>query len=447
MPSVSRAGQRTIITALSVWLASASALAQPGQPDKDNGAARNNGAAAKEAAQSNGLGQAQATQLARQQGLVRLTRLLDREVVTADRENLGTIHDLAIDTKRAQVTFVVLSFGEWFGMGGRMTAVPFAAFELPAQGEAVIARVGKDQLEQSETFAPDELPDMTRRPWAQQTSEHFGYAPYWTRGVDAEPADAENDQPERGRSGITPAQPDGPDEAERGEPPAAQPRGQDEPGAAQAQALPLRRAKALLDRPVISSADEALGTVTDLIVDMREGRIAFALLSTDQAPAVDGALALVPFRALTFDAARQRYALEAEAATVDSLAFDVDSWPDLTNQQWAANVHQQFNREPYWQVFGYGAYLRDGGNGQARRVRQTLAQAGVEDDQIDRLQARNFPRAQVTAALQQAYLDKGLSQQEAEAQARQAIKRIDALQRGGGGSEPSDPATLEQPGG
>jgi sporulation protein YlmC with PRC-barrel domain len=400
-------------------------------------------------AKREGLREEQATQLARQQGLLRLERTFDRPVQTPDGEQLGTVADLAIDTQRGQVAFVMLSFGEWFGMGGRLAAVPFEAFSLSPQRDALISGVTKDQLEQARTFRRGEEPDITSRQWAKEVGEQFGYRPYWTRGVDAQPMEDEPDEAgdQARRVGITPSDPEGPAEAEGGDLPGAAPR-QAEDEAPHGPPLAIMLGRELLDQAAIDGENQPLGKMSDLIVDMREGRIAFALLRAEGIEGMDRALVAVPYSALSFSPARQRFMLEADRQTLRTLAFAPDNWPDLTNEQWASRLHAQFNRQPYWQVFGYGAYLQAAGPRpmppQAESVPQALQQAGVTTEQIDRLEAAGFPLPRVKAAVQQALLDQGLSQQEAHTQAQQISKQIQQLKGQGGEVRPGGPPTESQ---
>jgi hypothetical protein len=95
---------------------------------------------------------------------------------------------------------------------------------------------------------------------------------------------------------------------------------------------------------------EAIGELSDLIVDMREGKIVYGILTR-----TDGQLVAVPFSALQYETSQEQFVLDIEPQTLDQLAFAQDSWPDMTSEQWASTVHEQFNREPYWQVFGYGS--------------------------------------------------------------------------------------------
>lgn len=59
--------------------------------------------------------------------------LSGEEVVDRDGENLGDIKDLMIDVNSGQVTYAVLEFGGFMGMGSKLFAVPFKCNETGYQ--------------------------------------------------------------------------------------------------------------------------------------------------------------------------------------------------------------------------------------------------------------------------------------------------------------------------
>jgi sporulation protein YlmC with PRC-barrel domain len=408
----------SLILACTLLLAPSASLAQ--QADAD-AAPSNSGA---------GLSETEATRQASDQGLLRLNEVLSRAVWSGKDQKLGRASDMVIDLERKQAAFVLLAFGEWFRTSGEVVALPFAAIKLQqALGDArqpdrLAADITRQDLERMRTFPEDDLPDITSRRWALQSSDQFGYEPYWSQVAGPKPPQEAQPQSEFEASD---GQRQSTDEAAEGDQP-AQP----------ANELQTVTATSLLEKPVQGPDQLMRGRVVDLIVDMREGRVVYALVASGQALGLGGRFVIVPFAELTFDRENEVFALNASQQTLRGLSFAPDNWPNLTDEAWAAQLHEQFDREPYWQVFGYGGYTRPGvPAANEEQIRQMLQKAGLPADRIDQLADRAFPITGVREAVEQAQLDAGLSQQEAELQAESITNQLEKLKRQGAGESPS----------
>ncbi|HEX7008477.1 MAG TPA: PRC-barrel domain-containing protein, partial [Phycisphaeraceae bacterium] len=138
---------------------------------------------------------------------------------------------------------------------------------------------------------------------------------------------------------------------------AQQPGAQQQPGMAMQQPGQVEKLSVLMERQVRDAQGEELAQVSDFIIDTREGRAAYAVLSYGGFAGIGEKLVAVPYNALQPQPQEEAFTLNATRETLDQLAFESDSWPDMTDQQWASRVHQAFNQPPYWEVYGYGAYI------------------------------------------------------------------------------------------
>ncbi|NKJ49362.1 photosystem reaction center subunit H [Burkholderia sp. SG-MS1] len=111
-------------------------------------------------------------------------------------------------------------------------------------------------------------------------------------------------------------------------------------------------AAATLDGNKVRSSDgEDLGKISDIMLDVRGGRIAYAVLTAGGFLGMGGTLHAIPWSALTLDTDEKCFRLDATAERVKSApGFDKDHWPAMADQQWGAAVHQFYGREPYWQA-------------------------------------------------------------------------------------------------
>ncbi|MBB5467603.1 sporulation protein YlmC with PRC-barrel domain [Paraburkholderia sp. CI2] len=111
-------------------------------------------------------------------------------------------------------------------------------------------------------------------------------------------------------------------------------------------------AAATLDgNKVISSDGQDLGKISDIMLDVRSGRIAYAVLTEGAFLGIGGTLHAIPWRSLTLDTDRKCFQLDATAEQVKSSpGFDKDHWPAMADRAWGTSVHQFYHREPYWEA-------------------------------------------------------------------------------------------------
>ncbi|WGS55046.1 PRC-barrel domain-containing protein (plasmid) [Paraburkholderia sp. D15] len=109
-------------------------------------------------------------------------------------------------------------------------------------------------------------------------------------------------------------------------------------------------AAATLDgNKVYSSDGEDIGKISDIMLDVRSGRVAYAVLTAGGFLGMGGTLHAIPWSALTLDTDEKCFHLSVAAERVKTApGFDRDHWPAMADPQWGASVHQFYEREPYW---------------------------------------------------------------------------------------------------
>ncbi|MEC5406273.1 PRC-barrel domain-containing protein [Paraburkholderia sp. MPAMCS5] len=100
---------------------------------------------------------------------------------------------------------------------------------------------------------------------------------------------------------------------------------------------------------VLSSDGEDIGKIKDIMLDVRSGRVAYAVLSSGGFLGMGDTLHAIPWRALTLDTEQKCFVLNMTAERVKNApGFDKDHWPSMADQTWATSVHQYYGSEPYW---------------------------------------------------------------------------------------------------
>lgn len=101
--------------------------------------------------------------------------------------------------------------------------------------------------------------------------------------------------------------------------------------------MALMAASAICGSAVTGSDGEALGTITEVMIESDSGRIDYAVLSYGGVLGVGEKLFAVPWTQFTIEAADGRFLLDAQAsALADADGIGKDAWPTEARPDWIA---------------------------------------------------------------------------------------------------------------
>lgn len=103
--------------------------------------------------------------------------LSGEEVVNRAGENLGDIKELMVDVDSGRVTYAVLEFGGFMGMGSKLFAVPLSAMQLDKSNKRFILDQSKERLENAPGFDKDNWPDFADETWGATIHSYYGVPP------------------------------------------------------------------------------------------------------------------------------------------------------------------------------------------------------------------------------------------------------------------------------
>jgi sporulation protein YlmC with PRC-barrel domain len=110
----------------------------------------------------------------------------------------------------------------------------------------------------------------------------------------------------------------------------------------------LSAATSFFARTVVDSDGAMLGSITDLMLDLERGRIAYAVVATGGIMGIGERLFAVPWSALR--PLGQQFVLECKRAALETApAFDRDHWPLTPAYRWHERVHAYYHSRPYWE--------------------------------------------------------------------------------------------------
>ncbi len=102
----------------------------------------------------------------------------------------------------------------------------------------------------------------------------------------------------------------------------------------------LMGADTLIGNDVYNTADESLGSIKELMLDMRSGRVSYAVLSYGGFMGMGDRLFAVPWQALKLDTANKRFILNVSKEQLkDAPGCDKDPWPSMADTAWESGIH------------------------------------------------------------------------------------------------------------
>ena len=111
----------------------------------------------------------------------------------------------------------------------------------------------------------------------------------------------------------------------------------------------LMGAETLIGDLIFNHKDEALGEIKEIMLDMRNGKVGYAVMTFGGFLGMGEKLFAVPWNALKLDTKHHRFVLHVEKDRLkDAPGFDKDRWPDMADHVWTANIHSYYGTVPYW---------------------------------------------------------------------------------------------------
>ncbi len=109
----------------------------------------------------------------------------------------------------------------------------------------------------------------------------------------------------------------------------------------------LMGADTLIGNDVFNKAAEDIGDIKEIMIDMRTGRVSYAVLSFGGFMGFGEKLFAVPWEALTLDTTNKRFELDVNKERLEHApGFDKNKWPDMADAKWEAGIHAYYGTTP-----------------------------------------------------------------------------------------------------
>lgn len=111
--------------------------------------------------------------------------IIGDRVYNRQDEPLGTIKEIMLDIRQGNIEYVVIEFGGFLGVGGKLFAVPFGALEIDTARHAFVLDRDRDVLENAPGFDKDHWPETNSQTmresavyWGGFMGPNTGSVPY-----------------------------------------------------------------------------------------------------------------------------------------------------------------------------------------------------------------------------------------------------------------------------
>ena len=110
-------------------------------------------------------------------------------------------------------------------------------------------------------------------------------------------------------------------------------------------------ANSIIGNKVVNTEGEQLGNIKDLMVDLDDSQIAYAVLSFGGLLGLGDKLFAIPLDALTIDTRNQSVVLDVDKEVLKNApGFDKNRWPDNAQYEagWLLDIYEYYGYSPYW---------------------------------------------------------------------------------------------------
>jgi len=109
-------------------------------------------------------------------------------------------------------------------------------------------------------------------------------------------------------------------------------------------------ASSLQEGRVRNGANEDLGKIEEIMIDIPSGRVAYAVLSFGGFLGIGDKFFAVPWNALRLDEGAGEFVLDIDRKTLESApGFNKEEWPDMADPAFGGAIHGHFGHTPYWE--------------------------------------------------------------------------------------------------
>ncbi len=252
----------------------------------------------------------------------RISKCIGKDLYNHDGKKIGDVKEVVLDGGTNRVSYVVVSYGGLMGIGDKLFAVPWNALESRSiEPDKTFLNVNEETMKNAPGFDEKHWPDMADKTFRDQVDRYYGNVNK-TGGASDVKSDVKHNMNEMANN------------AKEGNPDVKD------------GLLWCRRASAVIGADVRNPANENLGSIEDLVVDAKTGKIHYAVLSFGGLLGIGDKLFAIPINALQAKADDEKFVLDATKERLKAApGFNKKNWPDFADASFRKSVDDYYNPE------------------------------------------------------------------------------------------------------
>ena len=106
--------------------------------------------------------------------LIAASKVEGTSVYNRKGESLGSIYDVMIDKKSGKVSYAVMSFGGFLGMGESYHPLPWEKLDYDERQGGYVVDVDKELLQKAPHYGASDSPDWSNRDYGRRIDDYYG---------------------------------------------------------------------------------------------------------------------------------------------------------------------------------------------------------------------------------------------------------------------------------
>ncbi len=249
---------------------------------------------------------------------LRISELTGTTIKNMQGENVGTVNDIVIESPTGEMRYVAVSYGGFLGLGNKLFAVPWKAFECQIDEESkkceLVLNVQEQQMKSAPGFDQSDWPNFGDKEFTSKLDAH-----YKTDRL-------EGDQPRDGeKSQLKEVVPSA--------------------------AYTTIRASELTGMTVQNLQGENVGTVNDVVIEAQAGKVRYMAVSYGGFLGLGNKLFAVPWKSFKCqrdqDSEKCQLIINVQEQRMKTApGFDQNNWPDFGDKEFTSKLDAHYEIEP-----------------------------------------------------------------------------------------------------
>jgi sporulation protein YlmC with PRC-barrel domain len=102
--------------------------------------------------------------------------IIGDSVENAEGEDLGKIDNLMVNINTGEIEYVVLEYGSFLGLGGKLFAIPFSELTINPEKHGFILNKSEEYLKNSPGFDKNHWPDTNDHSYYEDVNNYWDYS-------------------------------------------------------------------------------------------------------------------------------------------------------------------------------------------------------------------------------------------------------------------------------